>query len=179
MQKNSIKTVALGGLLLALALSGCKKDNTTEQEVITTVVVELIPADGSAIQHFEWNDLDGDGGNAPQVDNLVLLAGKTFLCQLQVFDRSKTPEANITTEIEAENTKHLFVFAPDGVNLTVLGADTDDTGKPFRLQTVWTTGTVSVGLLNILLKHEPDKDASNPDATGETDFEVAFPVRIQ
>ncbi len=71
------------------------------------------------------------------------------------------------------------VARSNGVNLTVLGADTDDTGKPFRLQTVWTTGTVSVGLLNILLKHEPDKDASNPDATGETDFEVAFPVRIQ
>ena len=178
MSNNIIKFAILSILFLAAGLSACKKETGTEQEVITTVVVQLIAADGSLNQKFEWNDLDGPGGNAPTVENILLTSGKTYSCQVKVYDRSRTPEVDITTEILAENTKHLLVYTTDGVNITVTPTDTDDNGKPFRLATNWTAGALSVGTLTITLKHEPDKNAANPDSTGDTDFEVAFPVRI-
>ncbi len=179
MRMNKIFSISLPLALLALSLAGCKKDNTTEQEVITTVVVHLTAADGSYNQEFEWNDPDGAGGNNPAIDNIVLPSGKTYSCQIRVYDRSKTPEVDIAAEIKAENTAHLFVYIPDGVDIIVTPTDTDDNGKPFRIATNWAAGAPSVGSMTILLKHEPDKNAANPDLTGETDFEVAFPVRIQ
>lgn len=165
-------------LILAFSLNSCKKETGTEQELITTVVVHLIASDGSLNQEFEWNDLDGPGGTAPTVDNILLTTGKTYNCNIQVYDRSKTPEEDITEEIKAENTEHLLVYSTDGVNITIVPADTDDNGQVFRLNTNWTAGALSVGTLTITLKHEPDKNAANPDITGDTDFEVSFPVRI-
>ncbi len=176
--KKLIKLGAFALLGLSLTWTGCKKDNATEPEVITTVVLHLKATDGSLDQAFEWNDPDGDGGNAPTVDNILLATGKTYTCKIQVLDRSQTPEVDITDEIEAENTEHLFVFKTDGVNITIAGADTDANGKPFRLSTTWTAGALSLGAVTVTLKHEPDKNAVDPDATGETDFEVDFPVRI-
>ena len=66
-----------------------------------------------------------------------------------------------------------------GANIQIADADVDSNGKPFRLETVWTTGAASSGTVNVVLKHEPDKSAADPNATGETDFDVTFPVTIQ
>lgn len=178
MSIQSLKFGILAVLITATSLSSCKKDTSTEQELVTTVVVHLIASDGSLNQEFEWNDLDGPGGTAPTVDNILLSSGKTYSCHVHVYDRSKTPEIDVTTEIEAENTKHLLVFTTDGVNVTIVPTDTDDNGQAFRLDTNWTAGALSVGTVTITLKHEPDKNAADPDSTGETDFEVSFPVRI-
>src|SRR5262245_12393934 len=119
--------------LSTLAIAGCKKDTSTEQETITTVVVHLTSADGSLNQEFEWDDRDGDGGAAPTIDEIVVPANTTLHCHVHFYDRSKTPETNITTEVEAENTKHLLVFTINGANVTITPDDTDDNGKPFRL----------------------------------------------
>ncbi len=179
MLHNTMKFGVLLALFLAIGASACKKnDDSTEQEVITTVIVHLIATDGSFNQKFEWSDLDGPGGDDPTVQNILLSTGKTYSCSLEVLDRSKTPEDDITAEIKAENTNHLLVYTPDGVNINVVSTDTDDNGKDFRLETKWVAGALSVGTITITLKHEPDKTAANPDITGETDFEVSFPVRI-
>ncbi|MBK8965517.1 MAG: hypothetical protein R3D58_21375 [Saprospiraceae bacterium] len=177
--KSNILKISAFALLLSLAFTACKKDETTEQEVITTVVARIFAADGSLDQSFEWNDLDGPGGNAPTIDNIILAANKTYNCTIEVYDRSTTPDRDITLEIDSEKAEHLFVYTPDGVNITVSSSDTDENGKPFDRVVVWQTGTASVGSMTVVLKHEPDKDAANPAQTGETDFEVAFPVRIQ
>lgn len=167
-------------LLLTLVFAACKKDKKeTEQENITTVVVHLTATDGSLDQEFEWNDADGPGGNAPDIQTIALAAGKTYTCHLHVYDRSQSPAEDITEEIEAESAAHLFVFSVSTANLQIADADTDDNGKPFRLETTWTTGAASSGTVNVVLKHEPDKSAADPNATGETDFDVTFPVTIQ
>ncbi len=83
-------------------------------------------------------------------------------------------------EVEEENTQHLLVYSIlVGLNLNIVAADTDTNGKPFRLETTWTTGSASTGSVKVTLRHEPDKDAADPDVTGEVDAEVVFPVKIQ
>lgn len=179
MQTNTLKFGMLALLLLAGALTACNKDESTEQEVITTVVAHLVAADGSLDQTYEWNDLDGPGGNVPTIDNIILAANKTYNCTIEVYDRSTSPDRDLTLEIDAEKTAHLFVYTPDGVNITVSSSDTDANGKPYDRVGIWQTGTASVGSMTVVLKHEPDKNAANPAQTGDTDFDVAFPVRIQ
>ncbi|HNE28520.1 MAG: hypothetical protein U0U46_03825 [Saprospiraceae bacterium] len=178
--KNLIVKMPFFFLLFGLGLTACKSDkNETEQENITTVVVHLTATDGSLDHEFEWNDTDGPGGNNPEIETIALAAGKTYNCHIHVYDRSKSPADDITEEIEAENTAHLLVYNVSQANITITPTDTDANGKPFRLNTQWVAGAASSGTINILLKHEPDKSASNPDVTGETDFDVTFPVTVQ
>ncbi|MBL7797460.1 MAG: type 1 periplasmic binding fold superfamily protein [Saprospiraceae bacterium] len=167
-------------LLLALTFGACSKDDTTEQETITTVLVHLTATDGSFNEEFTWSDPDGDGGNAPVIDDIVLPPNKTFNCHVHFYDLSKTPGVDITEEVEEEDTEHLLVYSVlVGLNLNIAAADTDANGKPFRLETTWTTGAASTGSVTVTLRHEPDKDAADPDVTGEVDAEVVFPVKIQ
>ncbi|MFN0014350.1 MAG: type 1 periplasmic binding fold superfamily protein [Saprospiraceae bacterium] len=180
MQTNTVKHVLVAAFLLALACSACKKDEpVTEPETITTVVVHLKSADGTFDEEFTWDDRDGDGGIAPVIDEILLSPNKMYTCQVHFYDRSKTPEKDITEEVEEENTDHLLVYGITGANLTIAAADTDDNGKPFRLLTAWASGAASSGTVMVVLRHEPDKDAANPDVTGEVDAEVVFPVKIQ
>jgi hypothetical protein len=179
MQTNTVKFGVLAALLLAFTFGACKKDDNTEQELITTVVVHLTATDGSFDQEYTWDDRDGDGGNAPTIEEIALPANKTINCHVHFYDRSKTPEEDITEEVEAESAEHLLVYAVTGANLTIAAADTDSNGKVFRLKTTWTTGAASTGSLKVSLRHEPNKDEANPDVTGEVDAEVDFPVKIQ
>lgn len=169
----------LAVLFLVFTIAGCKKDTTTEQELITTVVVHLTATDGSFEQEFKWEDLDGDGGNAPTIEDIVLPANKTFHAHIHFYDRSKTPEDDITTEIEDENTAHLLVYTVSGANLNITPDDMDDNGKPFRLETTWTTGAASSGAVTVTLRHEPNKNAANPDITGDVDAEASFVVKVE
>lgn len=180
MHTLKLRYLPLGiAFLLALSISACKKDDTTEQELITTIVVHLKSTDGSFDEEFTWDDRDGDGGNAPTIDDIVLPAGKTFNGHVHFYDRSKSPEDDITAEVEAENTAHLLVYTVSGANLNITADDTDDNGKPFRLETTWATGAASTGSVNITLRHEPDKSAANPDQTGDVDAEAVFVVKVQ
>ncbi len=95
-----LAVVMLGGLILA----GCKKKNNeeeNEEELITTVNVKLTAA-GGATQTVTWKDVDGPGGNAPQIGTITLSPGTTYACELEFLDESKTPAENITDEVEAE-----------------------------------------------------------------------------
>mgnify|MGYP000330215796 CR=1 FL=1 len=167
-------------LALSLAVAGCRKDEDTENEVITTVVVQLKSTDDSFDREFTWSDPDGDGGAMPTVEDIVLPGNKEFNVQLRFFDRSKSPEKDLTPEIEVESNEHLVVYRIQGSpNLTITPTDTDAKGRPFRLKTRWTTGGASMGSVVITLRHNPNKNLSNPDVTGSVDAEVEFPVRIQ
>lgn len=180
MQTHIAKPGTLAALLLALTFGACSKDNTTEQETITTVIVHLTATDGSFNEEFTWSDPDGDGGKAPVIDDIVLPPNKSFNCHVHFYDLSKTPGVDITEEVEEENTQHLLVYSIlVGLNLNIVAADTDTNGKPFRLETTWTTGAASTGSVKVTLRHEPDKNAADPDVTGEVDAEVVFPVKIQ
>ena len=94
------------------------------------------------------------------------------------------PAEDITAEIDAEGVDHQFFFESTVSGLSVEYMDMDANGKPIGLATTITTIDSGSGTLNIVLRHEPNKDATgvlNGDITnagGETDIEVTFDVTV-
>ncbi len=180
MNTHLVKIGFLALLTLAMAATGCRKDDDTENEVITTVVVHFKSTDGTFDRRFTWNDPDGDGGLPPTVEDILLAPNKEYNAEVHFYDRSKSPEVDITKEIEEESDEHLLVYRISGaLNLTITPTDTDSKGRPFRLKTRWATGATSMGSVVITLRHNPNKQLPNLDQTGSVDAEVEFPVRIQ
>ncbi|MBL7826898.1 MAG: hypothetical protein JNJ57_09735 [Saprospiraceae bacterium] len=176
--KFLLKSTGIIVLVAGMMFSSCDKTTETEQEVITTIVVHLTGPGFD--QEFTWEDLDGDGGNAPVIQDIILPPLTADIqCHLHVYDKSKTPTADITEEIEAESADHLFTFTINTADFTITSNDTDSNGAPFGLETIWQTDQPSTGSVNIKLYHEPtDKNnAANPG--GDVDFDVTFPVKIQ
>ena len=58
-------------------------------------------------------------------------------------------------------------------------------GHPIGLQIKMTTGMATTGMLTIILRHEPNKDATGvsdgdiTNAGGETDIEITFDIDVQ
>lgn len=176
----SIRIALFAFLSTGLLMTGCKKDEETEQEVITTIVVHLTSTSAGIDQEFTWEDLDGDGGNDPVIDQIVLPAGATDIhCHVHVYDKSKTPVEDITEEIEEESAEHLFTYTISGASFTIAPDDVDSNGDPFGLETIWATNTASTGTLNIRLYHEPTDKNNAAAPGGDVDFDVTFPVKIQ
>ncbi|MBX2892450.1 MAG: hypothetical protein KF734_16100 [Saprospiraceae bacterium] len=179
-KKIALHTFLLALLFAGLFVAGCKdNDDGTEQENITTVVLHFIGPGFD--REFEWNDLDGPGGNAPTVQTIELppLTGN-ITCRVHVYDRSKTPAEDITEEIEEEADEHLVVYIPDAsVSATWSYDDTDSKGKPLGIKTKWQTNQPSAGNLRVILYHEPTNKDNLSNPGGEVDFDVTFPVRIQ
>ncbi len=173
-----LAVVMLGGLILA----GCKKKNNeeeNEEELITTVNVKLTAA-GAATQTFTWKDVDGPGGNAPQIGTITLSPGVTYACELEFLDESKTPAENITDEIEEEDDDHQIYYEVSTAALTIGSLNTDARGLPLGITSSWVAGTNSSGSVKITLKHKPGVKAAGDLVTkGETDIEISFPVVIQ
>ena len=162
----------------ALAFSACKKDDKTEQELITTIELHFTGANNFN-QKFYWKDLDGDGGAAPTIDTIVLAPNATLNCFTHVYDESKNPKLDITEEIEAESAEHLFIYNPSSSVVEITSNSVDSNGNAFRISTEWKTTATGAGSVRVRLLHEPDKSAADPGATGETDFDVTFPVVVR
>lgn len=162
----------------ALTFSACKKDDKTEQELITTIELHFTGTNGFD-QHFEWEDLDGDGGASPTIDTIVLPLNIALNCHVHVYDKSKNPTEDITEEIEEEDAEHLFIYNPSNNVVSITSTSVDGNGAPFRITSTWTTTGAGTGSVRVRLIHEPDKGATDPGATGETDFDVTFPVIVR
>lgn len=164
-------------LALTLLASGCRREDKTEQETITTIEVHV--KGGNFDKKFYWRDKDGDGGANPVIDTIELPANtSSLLCDVHVYDESKTPTADITEEIRTEGEDHLLVYKVSGANLSVSYNDRDAKGKNLGISTTWTTSNPSRGTLNILLYHEPTDKANVIAPGGDVDFDVVLPVKI-
>ncbi len=181
--------IALGILVFSAAITSCKKDKAeepNEEELITTFIVKLTPVGGGAALNFQVEDLDGDGGNAPIAQEIVLAPNKAYTAEMVIQDKTKTLVADISAEVKAEADDHQFYFTPTaGTNLTVANLDKDSKNYPVGLTSTWTTGAVSTGKIYILLKHKPGtKGANDPSTLGETDIDTqaafnGFTVKVQ
>lgn len=175
---NAINLFLFSLLATAITFSSCKKDDddghSDDQELITTLLLHF-ENNGTATT-FAWRDVDGIGGNAPEIDNIDLAANTTYTLTLEVLDESKDPVDDITEEIRDEDEEHIFLFEDSGSLLTITTIDVDDEGNPVGLENNAVTGASGTGNLTISLKHEADK--SNPANTGETDIEVTMPYIV-
>lgn len=185
--------------LAAGCLVACKKEDPVtpspggppppppnEQELITTVRLTFVSLDGTEQKEWLWRDLDGDGGNPPEITADILTTGTTYNVSIQVLDESDPADVeDITEEIEEEDDEHQFFFLVNGVDATITYADADGNGNPLGLSTVWVCGAPGLGTLTLVLRHELDKDAPGvsagdiTNAGGDTDVEIVFPFRIQ
>ena len=177
-------------LLLACLLCqfSCKKDNPEipdEGELITTLKYTLeTPGEVDPVI-MTFRDLDGPGGNDPDITAGTLKSSTVYFGNLELLNEAESPAENITAEIEAEKADHQFFFLINGLDMTVTYADTDENNNPVGLFTAITTGQPGNGNLIINLQHEPNKlgagvsEGNLNNAGGETDIQVNFPVTIQ
>ena len=179
--------------LLVLLATSCGDDDgpviENEEELITELVYTLTPT-GSATGRVQlvFNDPDGDGGVAPiQQVTGPLIAGTTYQGTLTITNRSDpSVTIDVADEIRDEAEDHLFFYVPDqGLDVSVSYSDADANGAPLGLETVLTAGEASTGTLELILRHEPDKNAAGIDietpagAGGETDIAVTWSVTVR
>ncbi|GEQ86316.1 hypothetical protein ULMS_18240 [Patiriisocius marinistellae] len=172
-------------ILLSVLLINCSDDDDTpepvnEEEVITTVIVNLV--NGTNTVTLTSRDTDGDGPNPP-VETIVgeMKSGTTYTGTVRFLNETETPSEEITDEVEEEDDEHqVFVIPSSGLNLTSTATNNDGNGNPLGTKISVVTGAMSSGNLNITLRHEPNKpnDGTLADAGGETDVSVNFDVEI-
>lgn len=187
--KKQFMKIALGILVSGVVITSCKKDKkpeTNDTELITTVIVKLTPANGGTALNYQFEDLDGAGGNAPIAQEIVLAPNTVYNTELIILDKTKTPVDTVSVEVKEEADDHQFYFTPNGnVNLTVTNLDKDSKSYPVGLTSTWTTGAVSTGKIFIVLRHKPGiKGANDPSTLGEADIDTqeafnGFTVKIQ
>lgn len=170
-----------------LMLSSCEKKDPVipnEEELITTMIYKLTPVGGGDVVTFYFQDLDGDGGNAPIITSDPLLANTSYTGILQLLNETEMPAGDITAEVEKEGEHHQFFFTVDGnaIDNTVIAYNDEDVnGNPLGISTTFTASDASSGTLSIVLRHQPLKpnDGSLVDAGGQTDIQVIFDLIIQ
>lgn len=171
--------------LLAAGVLSCQPQDPTdphEEELITTLNVDL-EAGGSTVT-LNFQDIDGDGGDAPVITTDKLAANTTYSGSITLFNESETPAEELTAEIFDEAEDHQFFFATTGASMFAY-ADQDNNGNPVGLSFELTTGDAGMESYTITLRHEPDKTASGvsggdiTNAGGETDIEVVFDITVE
>ena len=171
--------------LVSLALFSCEPKDPTdphEEELITMLNVDL-EAGGSTLT-LNFQDLDGDGGDAPVITVDTLAANTTYAGSITLFNESETPAEELTAEIFDEAEDHQFFFATTGASMFAY-ADQDNNGNPVGLSFELTTGDAGMESYTITLRHEPEKTATGvsggdiTNAGGETDLEVVFDVTVE
>jgi hypothetical protein len=193
-------------VIVSVAAAGCGEHdhdhNHSENEVITTVTLTFTPAGGGAPIVASVNDPDGDGGDPPTIQPVMLGAGM-FDLGVKFENRKENPPEDITLEIEDEGDHHQVFFTGTAVSgpasnqtgapLVHSYADTDAKGLPIGLANK-VTAARGTGMLTVTLRHMPPinnmvvKSATLADMVrtngfagigGSTDAQVTFPVTVQ
>jgi len=180
-------------ILISAGLAGCSDDEPddpiipNEEELITTLIYELIEDGGTDTVRFEFRDLDGEGGDAPIVSADTLKANTTYTGSVMFLNEQEDPAEDITEEVEEEADEHQVFYSSsaNGVSIVYSAGDVDGNGNPIGLMTDFITTDSTDGMLKITLRHEPDKmangvsDGDITNAGGQTDIEVDFNVHIR
>ncbi|MCB9257001.1 MAG: type 1 periplasmic binding fold superfamily protein [Chitinophagales bacterium] len=184
----SIKNLFAFALLIFI-LQGCNKDEPiiiNDEELITTLRLEFTPSDSSQTRIIQFQDLDGDGGQAPIFSADTLNANTNYSLRLYVLNESESPADDITSEILEEGEDHQFFFLIDNaLNLSVSYNDFDNNTNPIGLINYASTQGASSGQFSVVLRHQGDKFATGvssgdiTNAGGATDIEVSFDVVVQ
>ena len=206
MRSSSLVVLALALVAPTSLLVACGDDGGgggNENEVITTVALTFTPAGGGAAIVAEFDDPDGDGGAAPTIDALGLVAGTTYDTTVRFQNKLETPAEEITDEIRDESDQHQLFFtgsavdgpaaAHPGAPLVHAYADTDANLLPVGLANTFTVGSGTPGDLTVTLRHMPPvngaavktaaaamtvRDGGFAALGGETDAQVTFSVAI-
>ncbi|WP_440881234.1 type 1 periplasmic binding fold superfamily protein [Tenacibaculum sp. C7A-26P2] len=175
-----------------LTFTACSDDDETtpepehEEELITTMKIELTPESGNGTVIFTSTDLDGDGGEDPKIVAPNLAANTTYKGSITLLNENESPADNITDEVKEEAEEHQFFYIVKDLNSTfTYTGQKDANNNPIGIDFELKTGNAGTGSYTFILRHEPNKTAdgvSNNDITnagGETDIEAVFGVTIE
>ena len=142
---------------LFLACSDVKDshDHDHEQELITTVLLELDSTDGSESFVATWSDVEQSG--APMVDELILTVGLSYTLNVSFLNELESPAEDITQEIADEAEEHQIFFTGGAID-TLVGhsyLDSDANGLPVGLENELQALTVGSDTLTLTLRHLP------------------------
>jgi len=182
-----MKTTLLALLLIGTLITSCDPDPIVDPpvELITTLTYTLTPEGGGDNVVLSFQDIDGDGGDAPVIVNGTLAANQVYTGSLDLLNESVDPSESITEEISEEDEDHQFFFATNVAGLAVTYTDMDADGNPIGLASQLTTTDAGTGTLTITLLHKPMKSAAGvadgdlTNAQGETDIEATFDIDVQ
>lgn len=188
MKMNFVSKTAMAAGFISMLAVACKKESPqpedNDNEVITTVELRFTEQGTTNAVSYKWEDLDGDGGNAPVIDEITLSPNKKYDVQLSLWDKTKTPAENITEEVEEEAADHRFYFIPTATsNITVNNLNNDGSGIPLGVTSQWTTTGAADGSVNIVLRHYPEGGKAADDlvtsSKSSTDADVTFNTTIE
>lgn len=177
-------------LMLLICISNCSNDDNDgptpiEARTITTLRFTLQSPNSQVPTILSYQDLDGNGGMDPVITVDTLIANTVYFGNIEVFDESVSPAADITNLVKSEETEHqVFYIVGGGVDLKVNYADEDANRNPIGLFVAMITGDTGNGTLTINLQRGLNKFADGvPDGRidnggGRTDIQVTFPVII-
>ena len=86
-------------LLFLLLLLSCNDDNIIIEEpveLITTLNYKLVPQGGGNTVTLSFQDLDGDGGNAPIVTGGSLKPNSSYSGTLELVNEAESPDMDIS-----------------------------------------------------------------------------------
>ncbi len=179
--------------LASLVFASCSDDPTAppvdnEHAPPTTITVELVALDAAGNPTTQKTtatvrDTTVVKGKARVEGLLQLDAGVQYRGSITLYDESKSPAENVTSEIVQEKDGHIFLFAPGGgldtSRILITDKDKDskgfDVGLTFLLQA--TAGPSATGTINVQLRHY---DSGNKnDTVYDTDINSNVPVQIR
>ena len=197
-----MRLIALFASLLLAACGGDDGHDPNQEELITAVILTFTPTGGGAALVFEFDDPDGDGGEAPTVDPIELAPG-SYALTVGFENRLEDPPEDITVEVEDEGDEHQVFFTGDAVDgpasdnpgapLMHAYDDQDIDGNPIGLRNT-IVAAAGTGELTVTLRHMPpvnDQPVKTADTAsevrdggfsaigGENDAQVDFAVTVQ
>jgi hypothetical protein len=186
MLKIKTKLFSLAVVALILGASSCKKNDgelpeVEENELITTVRLKFTnKANAADVKVFTWKDLDGQGGNNPVIDEIVLAPNTAYKMEIDaILNEAETPVGDIKAEVAEEADDHLFVFKSTPANImTVTITDRDSKNLPIGLVSDAVTAAAGTGKLQVILRHQPDSK-NGSEGPGSTDLDATFNVKVQ
>ncbi|GAL68655.1 hypothetical protein [Jejuia pallidilutea] len=188
-----IKTITVLFLFI-IALQSCSEDDNpviiNEEELITTVTAIFTPDGGGENITLRFQDLDGEGGNTPNITvSSSFEKNKTYRGSVTFLNEFADPAQDVTPEIKTEADEHQMFYITTG-SLNAFTYDTaasnfDANGLPLGLQCVFTTTGDASGTVTMILRHKPNKSASGvpegiiDNANGSTDVSVTFSIDVK
>jgi hypothetical protein len=183
MSKDVLRWLCSGSIALIFGISGCADDPSpvNEEELITTVIVELTPLTGGGnTVTLEYYDEDGIGSIAPvKTISGPLAADREYTGEVRFLNETESPAEEITEEILDEANDHLICYVVTGLGAEIESIDSDGNAKPIGLTTLWSTGSASTGNVKITLRHQPGTKTGICPGPGDTDIEVDFDLVVQ
>ena len=140
---------------------------------------------------MQFQDLDGEGGNPPVVDRIVVDAGTDYDGAVQVLNETESPPENITEEVEEEAEAHQ-VLLPDargiftgyrclrGQGIRLRDELGRRSSRGARINAFSVPESAQNGQLRVILSHfDETSPRDGVNQSDETDIDVTFQVEVR